>query len=198
MNYGELRQNLISKGFAEVSDLEEFDDLGYTYDAINQAVDEIGDYFPIEAEYDFEIDEADTGILKIDMADRKGFIALAEDTPVWFEKDGEEIWRAFTEYDVKKDREIVIKMDDYDGAFRIYYLKEPTHVSSTTDTSFVFDIPLVAHKLLPLLTAYYLWLDDDERKAVMYKNDYMDALNVALQRKNKPRAKVELPKWGDI
>ena len=197
MNYGELRQNLISKGFAEESDLEEFDELGYTYDAINQAVNEINDVFPIEAEFDFDIDESDTGIMTIDMADRAGFLALAE-TPVWFEKDGDEIWREFTEYDVKMDRKIVIKMDDYEGSFRIYYFKLPTQIKSTTPTSFEFELPLVAHNLIPLLTAYYLWLDDDERKAVMYKNDYEEARNIALQRKSKTRAKVELPKWGDI
>lgn len=198
MNYGELRQNLISKGFAEESDLLEFDELGYTYDAINQAVDEISDYFPVEAEFDFSIDETDTGIMLIDMADRKGFVALADESPVWFEKEGEDIWRTFTEYDVKKNREIRIKMDDYEGSFRIYYLKEPTHVNKTTDASFTFDIPLISHKLIPLLTAYYLWLDDDERKAVMYKNDFQDALSVALQRKNKPRAEVKAGEWGDI
>lgn len=198
MNYGELRQNLISKGFAEEGDLQEFDELGYTYDAINQALDEISDYFPVEAEFNFDIDESDTGILLIDMADRKGFVAFAEDSPVWYEKDGEEIWRAFTEYDIKKDREVVIKADDYEGSFRIYYYKEPTHVTTDTALDYAFDLPLICHKLIPLLTSYYLWLDDDERKAVMYKNDFQEALSVALQKKKKATASVEMPKWGDI
>lgn len=198
MNYGELRQNLISKGFAEESDLIEFDELGYTYDAINQALDEIGDYFPVEAEFNFDIDESDTGIMRIDMAERNGFLSLAEDSPVWYEKDGEDIWRTFTEYDVKKDREIIIKMDDYEGSFRIYYYKLPDHVTSATSATFTFDLPLISHKLIPLLTAYYLWLDDDERKAIMYKNDYEEARDIALARKNKPRAEVKPSKWGDI
>ena len=197
MNYGELKKNLISKGFAEESDYEEFEELGYTYDAINQAVNEINDVFPIEAEFDFDIDESDTGIYTIDMGDRAGFIALAE-TPVWFEKDGEEIWRSFTEFEVKMDRKIIIKMDDYEGSFRIYYYKLPTQITSSTPNSFEFELPLVAHNLIPLLTAYYLWLDDDERKAIMYKNDYEEARNIALQRKNPPRARVEIGKWGDI
>lgn len=197
MNYGELRQNLISKGFAEESDLEEFDELGYTYDAINQAVDEINDWFPYEAEFNFDIDDADTGILTVDMGDREGFLALAE-TPVWFEKDGEEIWRNFTEYDIKMDRKLIIKVDDYEGSFRVYYYKQPTHVTKDTSESFVFELPLVAHKLIPLLTSYYLWLDDDERKAIMYKNDYEEARNTILQKVKQPRAKVEVSKWGDI
>ena len=28
--------------------------------------------------------------------------------------------------------------------------------------------------LLPLLASYYIWLDDDERKSVMYQNMYED------------------------
>lgn len=197
MNYGELKKNLISKGFAEESDYEEFEELGYTFDAINQAVNEINNIFPIEAEFNFDIDETDTGIMKIDMGDRAGFIALAE-TPVWYEKDGEDIWRAFTEYDVKKDRELWIKVDDYEGSFRIYYFKLPTQITQSTPDSFEFELPLVAHNLIPLLASYYLWLDDDERKAIMYKNDYEEARAIALQRKNQPRAEVMPPKWGDI
>lgn len=197
MNYGELKKNLISKGFAEESDYEEFEELGYTFDAINQAINEINDVFPIEAEFNFEIDETDTGILKIDMSDRAGFIALAE-TPVWYEKDGDEIWRTFTEYDVKKECELYIKADDYEGSFRVYYYKLPTQITANTPNSFELELPLVAHNLVPLLASYYLWLDDDERKAVMYKNDYEEARAIALQRKKPPRAKVEVGKWGDI
>ena len=197
MNYGELKHNLISKGFAEEADYEEFEELGYTFDAINQAVNEIADHFPCEAEFDFEIDESDTGILKVDMNDRKGFLALAE-TPIWYENNGEEIWRAFTEYDVKKNRELHIKADDYEGSFRIYYFKLPTQITKDTPDEFELELPLGAHKLVPLLASYYLWLDDDERKAMMYKNDYMDALAVALQKLNQARAKVIPSEWGDI
>lgn len=197
MNYGELKKNLISKGFAEESDYEEMEDLGYTFDAINQAINEINDIFPIEAEFDFDIDATDTGILKVDMGDRKGFIALGE-TPVWFEKDGEEIWRAFTEFDIKKDRELYIKADDYEGSFRVYYYKLPSQITKDTPDDFELELPLIAHNLVPLLTSYYLWLDDDERKATMYKNDYEDARGLALQRKKPPKAVVEVGKWGDI
>ena len=38
MNYGEIKQNIISLGFAEDADYEEYEELGYTYDAINRAI----------------------------------------------------------------------------------------------------------------------------------------------------------------
>lgn len=197
MNYGELKHNLISKGFAEESDYQEFEDLGYTYDAINDAVSEISKEFPYETYFEFEIDESDTGIMYIDMSDRAGFLRFGE-TPVLFEKDGEEVWRKFTEYDIEMKRRLVFKADDYKGSFRIYYYKEPTRVTPQTPDSFEFEIPLDSHILLPYLTAYLLWLDDDERKAVMYKNDYESIKSAIQEKDNEPRARVEGNKWGDI
>ena len=197
MNYGELKHNLISKGFAEESDYEEFEQLGYTYDCINDAVSEISKEFPYQTYFEFEIDESDTGIMYLDMNDRDGFLRFGE-TPVLFEKDGEELWRKFTEYDIEMDRRLVLKADDYKGSFRVYYYKEPAKVTSTTPDTFEFEIPLDAHILIPYLSAYLLWLDDDERKAVMYKNDYEEARDIALAEVNKTRAKVLPNKWGDI
>lgn len=197
MNYGEIKHNIISLGFAEESDYEELEELGYTYDAINRAIRDIQDYFPNKAKYEFDIEEGDTGVLYIDMEDRKGFLNLV-DTPVLYEKDGDDIYRKFTEYEIEMDHIIVIKIDDYSGSFRIFYNKLCEPITSETPDDFVPDLPLVAHHLIPTCASYYLWLDDDERKAVQYKNDFQDELGVSLQKANKPMAKVEVGKWGDI
>lgn len=42
------------------------------------------------------------------------------------------------------------------------------------------DLPSKVTMLLPLLSAYYIWLDDDERKAVMYYNQYDDLCSQLL------------------
>lgn len=197
MNYGEIKHNIISLGFAEESDYEELEELGYTYDAINRAIREIQEHFPYKAKYEFDIDETDTGILYIDMADRDGFLTLV-DTPILFERSGEEIYRKFTEYEIEADHIIVMKADDYDGSFRIYYNKLCTQITPSTPDDFVPELPLAAHHLIPTCASYYLWLDDDERKAIQYKNDYDESLSYTLQKTNKPRATVEISKWGDI
>ena len=197
MNYGEIKHNIISLGFADTSDYNEFEELGYTYDAINRAIREIQEYFPYKAKFEFDIDESDTGILYVDMEDRPGFLGLV-DTPVMFEKDGDEVYRKFTEYEIETDHIIVIKADDYDGSFRIYYNKLCTQVSASTPDSFVPELPEAAHHLIPKLAAYYLWLDDDERKAIQYKNDFEEALTATMQKDNKPKASVQPSKWGDI
>ena len=189
MNYGQIKQNLISLGFAEESDYQEFEDLGYTYDCINRAIDQIENQFPYIAKYEFEIDESDTGILYVDMTDRAGFLGLAE-TPVVFELDGEETFRKFGDYQIEMGHTIVIKADDYSGMFRIYYNKECSTITDTTSDVFVPELPNKVHHLIPLLAAYYLWLDDDAAKAAQYYNMYETELALVTQKETAPRMRV--------
>lgn len=195
MNYGQIKQNLISLGFAEESDYQEFEDLGYTYDCINRAIDQIESQFPYIAKYEFEIDESDTGILYIDMTDRQGFLGLAE-TPVVFEVDGEETFRKFGDYQIEMGHTIVIKVDDYAGMFRIYYNKQCTDITATTSDAFVPELPNKVHHLIPLLAAYYLWLDDDAAKAAQYYNMYETELALIMQKENAPRMRV-VTEWSE-
>ena len=195
MNYGQIKQNLISLGFAEESDYQEFEDLGYTYDCINRAIDQIENQFPYIAKYEFEIDESDTGILYIDMTDRQGFLGLAE-TPVVFEVNGEETFRKFGDYQIEMGHTIVIKVDDYAGMFRIYYNKQCTDISSSTVDAFVPELPNKVHHLIPLLAAYYLWLDDDAAKAAQYYNMYETELALIMQKETSPRMRV-VTEWSE-
>lgn len=189
MNYGEIKQNLISLGFAEETDYEEFEELGYTYDAINRAISQINNQFPYVAKYEFEIDESDEGILYIDMTDRNGFLELAE-TPVLFEQNGDEMFKKFNDYQIEMGHTIVIDADKYVGNFRIYYDIACTQIVDGTGDDFVPELPLKAHHLIPLLASYYLWLDDDERKATQYYNMYETELGLLLQKENAPRMRV--------
>ena len=195
MNYGEIKQNLISLGFAEDSDYEEYEELGYTYDAINRAISIIGGQFPYVAKYEFEIDETDEGILYIDMTDRAGFLELAE-TPVLFEKDGDEMFKKFGDYQIEMGHTVVIDADENKGSFRIYYNKECTQVNADTEDSFVPELPLKVHHLIPLLAAYYLWLDDDVAKASQYFNLYETEYAVTVQKEQQPRMRVRSD-WYD-
>ena len=194
MNYGQIKQNLISLGFAEESDYQEFEELGYTYDCINRAIDQIENQFPYIAKYEFEIDESDTGILYIDMTDRQGFLGLAE-TPVVFEVNGEETFRKFGDYQIEMGHTIVIKVDDYEGMFRIYYNKQCTDITSTTSDAYVPELPNKVHHLIPLLAAYYLWLDDDAAKAAQYYNMYETELALVMQKETAPRMRV-VTEWS--
>ena len=189
MNLSEIRHNLISLGFAEESDYDEFEELGYTYDCINRAIATIQSIFPQIAKYEFELDDSDTGTLYIDMTDRPGFLSLAE-TPVLFEVNGSEVFRKFGDYQVEMGHTIVMNADAYAGSFRIYYNKACTEIDATTPDSFEPELPKKVHHLIPLLAAYYLWLDDDERKAVQYYNNYETELSQIIQNENMPKMRV--------
>lgn len=195
MNLSEIRHNLISLGFAEESDYYEFEVLGYTYDCINRAIATIQSIFPQIAKYEFELDDSDTGTLYIDMTDRPGFLSLAE-TPVLFEVNGSEVFRKFGDYQVEMGHTIVMNADAYAGSFRIYYNKACTEIDATTPDSFEPELPKKVHHLIPLLAAYYLWLDDDERKAVQYYNNYESELSQIIQNENMPKMRV-VTEWGE-
>ena len=183
MNYGEIKHNLISLGFAEESDLEEYEDLGYLYDSVNRAISEIGIHFPYKTKYEFEIDDNETDLVYLDMEDRPGFLRRC-DTPVLIERDGEENFRPFSDYDVELENTLVINPKGNQGTYRVYYERECTQINAETPNDFVPEIPEKAHFLIPLLAAYYLWLDDEEAKATQYLNLYEQKLAQLMSKDN--------------
>ncbi len=190
MNYGEIKHNLISLGFAEESDYEEYEELGYTYDAINRAISFLGGQFPYVSTYEFEIDDSDTGPYEIDMGDRPGFLELSKDTPVLIEVEGKDVFTPFGAYEIKMERVLHINADDNKGTFRVYYNRACTTIGPETDDSFVPELPLKVHHLIPLLAAYYLWMDDDIAKASTYFNMYEQESAVVISKENAPRMRV--------
>ena len=190
MNYGEIKHNIISLGFAEEDDYAEYEELGYTYDAINAAIGELNDSFPYIAIYEFEIDDTDEGPYEIDMGALDGFIDLAVDSPVRIEENGKSVFKPFGDYEIKMGRTIHINADESKGTFRIYYNKECTTIGPDTDDSFVPELPRKAHRLIPFLASYYLWLDDDVAKATQYYNQYDMRKSEIQQKENAPRMRV--------
>lgn len=50
-------------------------------------------------------------------------------------------------------------------------------ITDETENSFEIDVPERVEYILPILASYYVWLDDDQVKAVMYWNQYDDFRN---------------------
>lgn len=67
---------------------------------------------------------------------------------------------------------------DYDGEAVFTYRRTPTPVEYGYANS-VIDIPEQISHTLPLLTASFLWLDDDDQKAVHYLTLYREAMATA-------------------
>lgn len=78
-------------------------------------------------------------------------------------------------------------MIDGAGAFDIYYSARPAKVDVSTQDDYAFELDDDVAELLPLLASYFIWLDDDERKAVMYWNNYEDLKSQILAMENKAK-----------
>ena len=59
--------------------------------------------------------------------------------------------------------------EDEDGE---WVLPKPKHVTEHTEDDARINLPDNIMPLLPLLSAYHIWLDDDITKATMYWNEY--------------------------
>lgn len=64
--------------------------------------------------------------------------------------------------------------DDFSGQVLITYRRSPAVPAG--EVSEVLDIPTGAEELVPLITASYIWLDDDPEKAQYYMSLYLDGL----------------------
>lgn len=62
-----------------------------------------------------------------------------------------------------------------------------TYVTDKTEDSEDMNVPRILEPLLPLLTAHYVWLDDDLTKATYYYNEYDSMKNEILSAAFKPR-----------
>lgn len=64
---------------------------------------------------------------------------------------------------------------------------EPSLITSDTSETEEIDLPEMVCGIVPLMSAYFIWLDDDERKATMYWNNADDLKTQLLSVIIKPR-----------
>nr|DAK54681.1 MAG TPA: hypothetical protein [Caudoviricetes sp.] len=64
---------------------------------------------------------------------------------------------------------------------------EPSLITSDTNEMEEIDLPEMVCGIVPLMSAYFIWLDDDERKATMYWNNADDLKTQLLSAIIKPR-----------
>ena len=178
MNYEELKSELVGLGFSDESELNEFGDI--VPQALNRAITEINlTIAPIIGTYEFTQTGEESGLLYYDMEELTRedgdmvFLSFA-DTPVMIDNGiGKQygIYRRYNNFEIEQDK-ILVMDGSVSGNFKVFYKK--AHTPFTVDTDDLEDIPLPlkAHILVPLLTAYYVWLEDEKTKAVDYYNQY--------------------------
>ena len=113
------------------------------------------------------------------------------DTPVLFEQDGSQFYSRFSDYEIEMGDTMVIDADKNKGKFRVFYKQaHDPFTGSDGEMNYVLPLDLKVHHLVPLLTAYYLWLDDEPAKAAQYYNMYEQGKAEFLDKKNKPKLRV--------
>ena len=110
-----------------------------------------------------------------------------DDTPV--QVDNGDKFIPFNDYDIETGDTIVVSGDNV-GIFRLYYRAAHEPYTADTEDDVILPLPLKAHHLVPLLCAYYVWLDDDIQKATMYYNQYESLANALIMRQERPRMRV--------
>lgn len=191
MNYGELKEQIRDMGFSDDAEIEEFGEL--IPNSINRAIEEINlNVAPIIGIYEIEQDGTDTGLFFYDIEsltqDDDGNITFLDfaDTPVMV---GTDVYQKFNDFEIENENTIV--MDGaLEGTFRVFYKKKHTPVTVETSDTTKIELPLKAQHMLPYLAAYYIWLEDEQTKAVYYYNRYEELLQEYQTEKEKPRARI--------
>ena len=190
MNYGQLKTELVNLGFADMDELNEFG--GVVPDAINRAITEINlTVTPIIGTYQIIQDGTEDDILYYDMTEltkENGMVKFLEfaDIPV---KIGTDVYKKFNNFEIENDSTLVID-GNISGNFKVFYKKAHDPISLETADDQEIELPLKAHILLPLLSAYYVWLEDEKSKAVDYYNQYEKLSQSILSERIKPRMTI--------
>ena len=193
MNYGELKLHIRDLAFEEDDQMEEYESI--VVNAINRSLSTIEqEVAPIRRYVEIEQDGTDEEYQYYVMPDLTGGMFLDfDDNPVRVD-EGEE-YVPFGDFYIETGDTIV--MDGaIEGTFRIFYKSTHTPYTASTQDSVELPLPLRAHHLAPLLCAYYVWLDDDQQKAIMYYNQYETLANVLLANAQRPRMRVRTD-WYD-
>lgn len=191
MNYGELKDQIRDMGFSDDAEIEEFGDL--IPNSINRAIEEINlNVAPIVGIYEIEQDGTGDGLFFYDIEsltkDDDGNVTFLDfaDIPVMV---GTEVYQKFNDFEIENEK--VIVMDgELEGTFRVFYKKKHVPITVDTPDTTKIELPLKAQHMLPYLAAYYIWLEDEQTKAVYYYNRYEQLLQEYQAKKEKPRARI--------
>ena len=184
--WGTLKSELLNLGFEKEAAYEK--NKSRIIEASNRAIIDIAQYAPVVKKYTVTQTEKtvyDLTELIPDLLFPKDevYISDSSDVASWQRISGERI-------------EI-----DGEGSFDIYYAAVPTLITELTPDSEEIELSPQASNLIPLLAAFYVWIDDDAQKAYAYQNMYDSAKTALMQmqaqrdKQLKARVNLRFPRW---
>jgi hypothetical protein len=219
MTYQELIANIRDLGFSDDDEVTEFGELvpNSINRAITEIATDMSAETPHSGTYEFTLTPDDTGTVYIDMTDDivvpggEGepdvtiptyFIGFADTAMMfkqrYFDEDGQsdpekdqQFFSKFSDYDVMNHNTVILDADKYNGDFKILYKKAHTpFTGSSEELASDLPLPLKVHHLVPLLSAYYIWLEDEPSKAAQYYNLYEQKLTAIRDADNQPKLRI--------
>lgn len=190
MIYSELKSNIINLGFEETDVFDDNEKI--LIEAANRALIFLNnnvDKREIYIEYPIPESSSDKKYLKINLEEFTDFEDVSEKAP---KIDGKEINDFYYE-----DNTLFISTE-YKGNLSISYYAKTELIPNNPEEDYKVKIKMQLTPLLQLLTAYYVWLDDDERKAVTYYNQYSEQLQMYLMNRQRKEGMVRAVVEGGI
>ncbi len=173
MILSDFRKQIKNLGFEDNTAMSEYSEL--VLNALNRSLDIINTTVkPVVKSIEIIQDGTNTGVTRYDLST---LCVDSDNNPDYESLYGtatrvyNNAYYPFRNYTLEQNK--IILMDaSIAGTFTFFYTPILKDITSATSDSYVIPIDHEVEQLLPLLTAYYVWLDDDERKAVMYYNQF--------------------------
>ena len=121
-------------------------------------------------------------------ADESGTVRFLEfaDTPVMV---GPTVYKQYNDFEIENDK-VLIMDGSVKGSFKVFYKRAHTPFTLDSEDSAPIELPLKVHHLVPLLASYYIWMEDENAKAVAYYNQYERLVQEIKMGAEKPRARI--------
>lgn len=172
MTWEELRANIIRLGFESATDSSVLSEYGNNIiDAANRSLEFNCTFYPVIKKYDFT--KTTDLIERVPISGKVDHVTVEDTDAVTL--------LPYSNYVTENDNTLVFFES---GVYHIFYEGLPDVITvSTADTT---EIPVDddVRPLIALLAAYYVWLDDDERKAVMYYNQWQEMKTLIDTKRN--------------
>lgn len=191
MNFGELKNRLRDLGFLDDGDVE--DNINLVVGSLNSALKTISETVKGISDIYTYNQEGTGGLTKLDL------LELTKDEEGYQFSELEKVElnnERFSDYKIQLDK-IVVFDGNISGEFNFFYRKRLPQITSVWPNAKELPIDYKVDEMLPLLTAYYAWLDDDSEIASRWYNEYdtlkQEYLNkIALET---PKARVRAGLW---
>lgn len=184
MNYGELKNEIRDLGFEENQIFNEYPDIFRS--AITRACKLIATLVQapigkIDLDLTNEANRSADGRYDLEELSKDEYNNVRFDSIERVVQNTDSGVETFLDYDIVQYKILVLDPSTADN-LTIYYKERIVPITSSTLNEYQIQVVYPCEPLVALLAAHYVWLDDDERKAVMYWNEF-DQLRQEIEAK---------------